>query len=280
MTFTQKLALTYYRTRINGLAVLSPKRAARLAFQLFCTTFRKPKKQVPAIFQQAEQLSFPLETLTIRGYRWNHPQPHKVLIIHGFESSARNFDRYVSLFIQKGYEVMAFDAPAHGISDGKQISLPLYVRTLQEVHQRYGPIQHFMAHSFGGLALLHFLETIPPDAATRVALIAPATETTSAIDGFFKVLGITPKLRPAFDQLIVDISGVRPSHFSIRRAIQQVPAQVLWLHDEEDDMTPLADALKVRDDHHPNVSFVITHGLGHRAIYRDAAVMQQVVEFL
>ncbi len=115
---------------------------------------------------------------------------------------------------------------------------------------------------------------------TRVALIAPATETTSAIDSFFKFLDLRPEIRKDFDQLIFDKSGHWPSHFSVRRAMQQVQAQVLWFHDEQDELTPLSDALKVRDDQHPNLSFVITQGLGHRAIYRDNKVVKQVIEFL
>lgn len=280
MTFAQKLAVNYIRAKLNLLSVLSTKLAAAKAFDLFCTPFRKPRKKTPPVFERGERLSFTLDGLTIRGYRWNHPQPHKVLIVHGFESTALNFDRYITPLTRKGYEVLAFDAPAHGSSDGKRITLPLYVSTLQEIYRLYGPIQSFMAHSLGGLALMLFMESIPHDGHFRVALIAPATETTSAIDSFFSFLDLRPEVRTAFDQLIFDRSGYRPSHYSIRRAMQQVRAQVLWVHDEQDELTPLADALKVRDDGHGHLSFVITQGLGHRAIYRDNKVTRQVVEFL
>ncbi|WP_315815632.1 alpha/beta hydrolase [Paraflavitalea speifideaquila] len=159
---------------------------------------RKSKKKTPAIFERGEQLSFSLDGITIRGHRWNHPQTKKVLIVHGFESTTKNFDRYISPLIRKGYEVLAFDAPAHGQSDGKQITLPLYIRTLQEIFHIYGPIQSFMAHSLGGLALMHFIETIPHDAHTRVVLIAPATETTTAIDSFFQIPGPATRDTPRF----------------------------------------------------------------------------------
>lgn len=280
MTFAQKLAVNYIRAKLNMISVLSTKRAARKAFELFCTPLRKSRKTPPPIFERGEKLSFSLGGITIRGHRWNHPQPHKVLIVHGFESTSKNFDRYITPLTRKGYEVLAFDAPAHGNSDGKQITLPLYIRTLQEIQRLYGPIQSFMAHSFGGLALTHFMETIPHDAHTRVALIAPATETTSAIDSFFRFLDLRPEVRKDFDQLIFDLSGKWPSHFSIRRAMQQVQAQVLWFHDEQDELTPLADALKVRDDGHAGLSFVVTQGLGHRGIYRDNKVVKQVINFL
>ena len=41
-------------------------------------------------------------------------------------------------------------------------------------------------------------------------------------------------------------------------------AKVRWFHDEDDDITPLADAKKVMDENYPHVDFVITRGLGHR----------------
>lgn len=280
MKFAQRLVVNYLRARLNLVALVSPKLAARQAFRLFCTPFRKPKKKVPSIFERGEALSFTLDGNLVRGHRWNHPQARKVLIVHGFESTARNFDRYITPLIRKGYEVLAFDAPAHGQSGGQQITLPLYVRTLQRIHAQYGPIDRFMAHSLGGLALVHFLERLPHSGAMRAALIAPATETTSAIDSFFRFLDLPASVRLAFDELIRELSGYPPSHYSIRRAMQQVQAQVLWFHDEQDELTPLQDALQVRDDQHPHLSFVVTQGLGHRAIYRDNKVVKSVVEFL
>lgn len=281
MKLAQKLAVNYFRAKLNLMALVSNKLAARSAFKLFCTPLRKPRyKKAPPLFSRGEALSFPLDGLTIRGHRWNHPRPHKVLVVHGFESTVKNFDRYIAPLLKKGYEVLAFDAPAHGGSDGQQITLPLYVRTLQSIYERYGPLQGFMAHSLGGLALMLFIETIPHSADTRVALIAPATETTTAIDSFFRFLDLPAGVRRAFDQLIHDRSGHWPAHYSIRRAMQQVSAQVLWIHDEQDELTPLSDAIKVRDDQHPHLSFVITHGLGHRAIYRDNKVTRQVIDFL
>src|SRR5688572_26259329 len=119
MKLAQRVALGIIRTRINVTAMASRKKAAALAFDLFCTPVRKSRKKPPPIFSSGEKLSFKLDKLTVRGHRWNHPQEKKMLIIHGFESSSRNFDRYIVPMIKKNYEVIAFDAPAHGESDGK-----------------------------------------------------------------------------------------------------------------------------------------------------------------
>lgn len=117
-------------------------------------------------------------------------------------------------------------------------------------------------------------------AATKLVLVAPATETITAIDSFFRFLQLDPAIRVEFDKLIIRKGGVSPGWYSIRRAMQHIRAGVLWIHDADDETTPLQDALKVRDENHPNIRFVITKGLGHRRIYRDNKVTREIVDFL
>jgi pimeloyl-ACP methyl ester carboxylesterase len=280
MKLSQRLALRYIRTKFKLLSTISKKKAAEKAFELFCTPQSRNKKKLPAIFETAEKLHFELEGVTIRGWRFNHPAERKALIIHGYESSVINFDRYVKLLIKKGYEVLAFDAPAHGRSGGKQINAPLYKEMIKQIHKLYGPVQSYMAHSFGGLAVCLALEEISHTKDYRVALVAPAAETTTAIDSFFKFLQLDPAIRPEFERLIIKKGGVSSDWFSIKRALKHIRASVLWFQDEEDDITPISDVLKVKEQNYHNVEFVFTKGLGHRRIYRDNKVVKSIVEFL
>jgi len=279
MKLAQKIAVNYLRAKLNIVALVSRKKAAAMAFEIFCTPFRKSRKKKPAVFANAEKLQLKIKGINIQGHRWNFPQDKKCLIVHGFESTSFNFDRYVNPLIRKGYEVLAFDAPAHGRSDGKQITLPLYVATIQKINDKLGPIHSYMAHSFGGLALTHFLETMPTEE-VKLVLIAPATETTTAIDSFFKYLHLDKEIRQYFDALIVKKGGRQPSEYSIRRAMEHIHAKVLWVHDEDDEMTPLSDALKIKADNHKNIEFMITKGYGHRRIYRENSVVKRILEFL
>lgn len=272
--------MSYIRTKFKLLASISKKKAAEKAFELFCTPQRRNIKPLPKIFEQAEPLHFSIDDIRVHGWRWNKDAGRKVLILHGFESSAVNFDRYVKPLTKKGYEVLAFDAPAHGKSGGRQINAPLYKRTIQEIIKRYGPVQSFMAHSFGGLALSLALEETSHTNDYRMVLIAPATETTTAIDFFFSFLHLDAAIRPEFDKIILKKGGVSPDYYSIRRAMKHIRAKVLWLHDENDDTTPISDVKKVKAENFPNIEFVITKGLGHRRIYRDNKVVKAVVDFL
>lgn len=279
MKLAQKIALNYLRAKLNIIAVFSKKKAAKEALKIFSTPFRKSKKKTPPVFLKGEKISFKLEDNVIRGFRWNHPAKMKILIAHGFESSIKSFDRYIIPFIKRGYEVIAFDAPAHGRSDGKTVNLLMYIDTLKEIHERFGPIDAYLGHSFGGLAITHFLENIEHNPDIKVVLIAPATESTSAIDTFFKILDLNTDIRKEFEELIYHHAGVMPEHYSIRRAIQNIKAKVLWFHDEDDDLTPISDTVPIRDANHSHVEFVISKGLGHKKIYRENKVVKRIVEF-
>lgn len=225
-------------------------------------------------------MQFKLNDSMVKGWRWNHPGDRKVLIIHGYESSVTNFDRYVRLLIKKGYEVLAFDAPAHGRSGGKKINAPLYKKLILEINKKYGPVQSYMAHSFGGLAVSLALEEISHTNDYRLVLIAPATETTTAVNSFFKFLQLDPALKIEFEKIIIKATGVPYEWYSIRRAMKHIRAKVLWFQDEEDDVTPLSDVLKVKAENYPHIEFVFTNGLGHRRIYRDNEVIKSIIDFL
>lgn len=280
MKLAQRLALGYIRGKLKILSKVSRKKAAQMAFDLFCTPQYRNKKKLPPVFKEAETLRDRFREYELVGYRWNKGAGKRVMIIHGFESSVVNYDRYIKPLVNKGYEVLAFDAPAHGRSSGKRINSLIFRDFIFYIQEKYGPVQSYLAHSFGGLAVCLALEMIPHDNDHRLVLVAPLTETSSAMASFFSMLKIEPSVQEEFSQIIFRYNGKAPDWYSIRRAIHHIKAQVLWFHDEEDAVTPLGDALRVREDGHPNIEFVISKGLGHRRIYRDNKVKKRIVDFL
>lgn len=281
MKFKQTITNRYIRTKFKFLSSISKKKTAEKAFELFCTPQFRNLNDLPLAFKEAEKLQGKFQQFNIVGYRWNKGAGRKALIIHGFESSVINFEKYVNPLIKKGYEVLAFDAPAHGRSSGKQVNAIIYRDFIKHIYSDYGPIQSFMAHSFGGLAISMALAEIKHDDNYHIVLIAPATETKTAIDLLFQFLRLDDAIvRKEFEQIITRMSGHHLSWFSIARTLQKIKAKILWIHDEEDKITPLKDVLTIKEENYPNIQFVITKGLGHRRIYRDTNVGKAVIDFL
>jgi pimeloyl-ACP methyl ester carboxylesterase len=276
----QQIAIGYFRTKFKVLSAVSNRKAAELALELFHTPQFRYKKPLPEVFKESDKLQFKLHGETVTGYRWNRGGHRKVLIVHGFNSSVAKFDRYVKPLIKKDYEVLAFDAPAHGYSSGKMLNAVMFKDMIVYLHKEYGPIKSYMGHSFGGLAIALALEEIEHDEEYRVVLIAPATESRTAIDTFFSFMKLNESVRKEFEEHITRLRNKPPQWYSVSRAVENIKAKILWCHDEDDNMTPWVDAKKVMDQQHFNIEFLVTKGLGHRRIYRDNKVAKAIIEFL
>jgi pimeloyl-ACP methyl ester carboxylesterase len=279
MALVKKLALKYLRTKFKVLSSINKKRTAEKAFELFTTPQHRNKKALPPVFQRAEKLQFTFNNLTVKGYRWNNGSEKKLLILHGFESSAVNFDRFVNPLVKLGYEVIAFDAPAHGRSNGKTINALQYKDFIKELNTRYGPIKNFITHSFGGLALSLALEEMKHDESFKAVLIAPATETITAANHLFRILKLDDEVRKEFDEYITNANNQPPSWYSVNRASANIKAQVLFLRDKDDDLTPLSDVEPLMKKNYQNFRFIISEGLGHRRIYRDQNTVKAIIDF-
>ena len=281
MAKNNKLLIKYIRAKFFILSRISKKMAAKEAFDLFCTPIPSEIPNHPALPPSNEALQFRLNGLLVKGYRWNKGGKERILVLHGFSSSASNFYHLASEFIKNNFEVLAFDAPAHGNSEGKNINVIVYKEMIKKIVDAYGPVQNYVAHSFGGLAVCIALEEISHPETTKVVLLAPATETTSAIDGAFTLLRIyNPSVRREFDNLILKLSGRPAEWYSIKRAIRNIKAKVLWIHDEGDNITPISDAKNALTGSPLNVKFIVTNGLGHRKIYKDQEVINTIISFL
>ncbi len=283
MKLAQRFLISYYKTKLKTIGFVSPRKAAEEAFELFCTPYgKKAKLKEPPVFHKAEKLLFDLNGLTIRGFRWipsGQPNGKKIVIAHGFRSFSFKFDKYVMPLLKEGYEVLAFDAPAHGISDGKQINAFIYKNTLLKIESLYGPVYGIMGHSLGGLAAALAFEEFSHPENRKLVLIAPATETERTLEDFFRIIPLTEKVKAAFLELIVEISGKPVSYYSVSRVVKAVHAPVLWVHDVYDPICPFADVKPLLTLDLPHVRFLITEHLGHSKVYKDNKVCSAIVQF-
>jgi pimeloyl-ACP methyl ester carboxylesterase len=282
MKLVQRIGLAYYRNKLKIIALVSPRKAAQIAFKIFCTPYTKRKKYLePLIFEQAEKLSFTLSHFKIHGFRWMPEKPNgfKVLICHGFDSLSYRFEGYIKPLLHEGFEVLAFDAPGHGVSSGSQITLPVYRDVVLEIHKKFGPIDGIMAHSLGGLGAGLALEKMENHQHKRFVLIAPATESVRAIQTFFKYIKVSNAVKEEFEKLIVELGNYPSSWYSVSRIIQEITTPTLWVHDKEDTITPFDDMKHLLEKNLQHIEFEITQGLGHSA-YRDDKITKRIVSFL
>ena len=278
----QKFLIQLYKAKFNTISVFSKQKAAESLFKLFCTPYSgKPKRKAPAFFKRANTINIQFEGNTIKGWQWipNNCNGKKVLIAHGFDSCSYKSEAIIHKLFLTGFEVLAFDALAHGESDGKTVNVNQYGDCIALIDETFGGLYAIVGHSFGGLAATLIVEK-KLQHIEKIVLIAPAVETTRAIDNFFTFLKMPLALKPLLEQYITEHSGQSPEHYSVTRALQFLKSKVLWVHDEKDFICPIEDLKPTKEKHLSHVEFYITSGLGHNAIYRNPNVLQKIAFFL
>lgn len=282
MKLAQRIVLGYYRNKFNTLSLVSPRKAAEQAFQLFCTPYTSKRNfKAPPVFENADKLTLTFNGITVKGFGWLPKENHngkKILICHGFDSYSYRFEKYIIGLIKEGFEVFAFDAPAHGISSGTTITIIQYRDMILKINEQYGPINGFISHSFGGLAIAMALEHMKDNEDKRLVLIAPATETTHAVDTFFKYVKVNNKVRKEFDKLIEEFGGYPASWFSVARVLQNIRTPTLWIHDRDDTITPYEHVHQLTEKGLSHIQFEITQGLGH-GLHVDDNIIKRVVTY-
>ena len=282
LKLTQRIIIRYYRTKFKIWEKVSPQKAAASLLQLFFTPYsNQSKAERPAIFHKAEKLSFNFNSHIIHGSRWksNHQNAKTILVCHGMNSCSYRFDKMIELLLRNHFNVLAFDAQAHGQSEGKILNALIYSEIILEIEKRYGPLNAIIAHSLAGMATCFAMEQLK-DADKKIVLIAPATETTTAVDNFFNIMHLTKSLREVFDEIVLNVRGLPASWYSATRAVQNFSAPLLWIHDKDDLICPYKDTMQIQKLKPGNIQFVTTTGLGHNKIYRDAGVQKMIIDFL
>lgn len=181
--------------------------------------------------------------------------------------------------LHHGYSVVAFDAPAHGVSEGNHTNYFEITDTVRAMVNAMGKhrIAGIVAHSMGGAAVINCLSK--EDLYVRTVLIAPALRLKELLGNMFHGHGIPPRL---YTSIIGEIEA--QYGYSIERdnpfnLLEQLDAEVMIAHDREDELIPFTDARTIAR-RHSHILLHPTQGLGHKNIIKDKNIANAVLQYL
>ncbi len=265
---------------LNAVDNMAPRLAGRLAFELFCRP-RRPalNAQDRKFLDSAEQMDFEMMGAMLRGYRWPGPTPEApaVLLLHGWESSSGRWRKYAKGLREAGFTVLAFDAPAQGLSGGKRLNLYLYSKAIGVFLTKTGPVAAIIGHSLGAGAAIMSMAVFEAPRPPKAILLATFAESSRVIADFGRLLGLREAVLAQTKRQILRRSGHPIEAYSIVRQAAQVKDVVgLVIHDQDDTVSPAAEGRAVAEAW--GAHYIETKGFGHRL--QDPAVLQHMVDFL
>ena len=261
---------------IRFTSIFIPILAKKLAYKLFFRAFRYPfKDDERRLKSEATLFDIIYKSQKIQGYKWG--EGNKIaLCMHGWSGRAVQFWKMIAPLNRAGYQVIAFDAPGHGKSEGQYTSLVDFKTIIFKLSKEYN-FDIVIAHSLGGAAsLLAVKEGLNPN---KLVLISPPVIPDLLLKEFRSRIGANKKVTNYIKDQIEKDFGFKFEEFFPESylPLENIPP-ILIIHDTSDRDVPFTNGQRLKELI-PKAQFMVTEDLGHTRIMRDDEVIQKIVDF-
>lgn len=248
----------------------SPKIPLRLHQEQLLNESERFSLKVKDEFFSGEELSF-------NGFKWGNG-PDKVILTHGWGSKAADFSEIIlALRELKNLEIIAFDAPGNGSSEGELSNLLLYIEAVKTVIAAFGSPKIFIGHSLGAMANVIALNGsgIKPDLLISLSPLVLLKENFKAS---MTAVQIAPAIQEQFLKDFEQRFGMSSSIFNLSEWYKENENLNHWLaYDQYDHIAPY-DYLKSFLEIYPSVSGKDYEHVTHERIIRSAEVIKDLKE--
>jgi pimeloyl-ACP methyl ester carboxylesterase len=275
-----------YQFALSVLGNISPRIAARTFIRFFSTPPRRAFRDHHLTLRKAAvetdtpltTYAFSKEPINVKTYTWGQGDK-KIILLHGWGGSALDFGQLVQTLVEHGYQVISFDQPAHGFSEGKSSNLVQWMHIIASFLQIEKSVYAIIGHSFGGLAATLTLarEKIH---LSRLVIMASSISTPDIFNQAYDQFDLHPKVRNAVPGLIQDSLREDIHDLDINKQFDAVNVdRMLFVYDENDAVISPAVSENFLSQH-PEIERFKINGDGHYRIIRDPQVLEKIVVFL
>jgi pimeloyl-ACP methyl ester carboxylesterase len=265
-------------TYLNSVALLAPQTAGRHGFALFCYP-RRPRLQAHQrhfLHTAVERFSLSHQGRRLQAYRWGSG-PRKLVFLHGWQSHSFRWKKYIEALSPADYSIYALDAPGHGLSEGRALTVPLYSAAIQQFIRQLGEVDTVVSHSIGSFSILHALHHEPTLPVAKLVVMASPGTAHSFIQFYQQTLQLSDRAVGATLQQFEQTIGQPVTYFEAARFAAGLNLPGLIVHDEEDREAPYSAALQIQKVW-PGARLLTTRGLAHNL--RSPEVVQAVAAFI
>jgi pimeloyl-ACP methyl ester carboxylesterase len=258
----QKIISTLVGGYLNTLSLFAPDKAGSQGVNVFCYPYRPALKRYHKDFLNAsEKFDFDFQGLRLQAYKWGNGS-RKILFLHGWQSHSFRWKNYIQSLSTEEFTIYAFDAPGHGFSEGRFLSVPFYSEAIQQFILKTGKIDTAVAHSVGSFSLVYTLYRLPLLPVNRLVLMAPPGEAMDFIEFFSQRLRLSERAIRITMNHFERRFGRPVSYFSTSEFAKSLRVPGIIIHDEHDEDTPHHYAQRINKAWDRSL-LITTKGLGH-----------------
>jgi pimeloyl-ACP methyl ester carboxylesterase len=262
----------------------NPDDLTGLLWQLICYSPKMPLRlQQEQLLNDAEKFTlivkdeyFAMRELHFNGFKWGAGKK-KVLITHGWGSKAADFSELITaLRAIDNVQIIAFDAPGNGSSEGELSNLLLFKESVKAIIRNYGLPDVLIGHSLGGMANAVALKELSVSPSLLISL-APLVRLKENFEASMNAVGVPQSAQVQFlDDFNVKFN-VPASNYNLNDWYPHDTAYKHWLAYDRDDLISTYNYL---DEFLNNYPFIIKKeyaGTGHERILKSVQLINDIV---
>lgn len=262
---------------LNILAYVAPKKASTMGFDLFTHPFRPSLTEKQKNYLEAAQYSrIHHADQFVQTYTWGRG-PVKILFVHGWQSHSYRWKPFIDALDPDKYTIYALDAPGHGLSEGRNLTVPLYGEILEIFLREIGAVDCLVGHSLGSFTALYTLYHKPELMPKRMVSLASPGSAEEFFSFYQKYLALSTKTLQLITDRFIQFFYKKPSYFSSAKFAEVLEIPGLIMHDWDDEDTPVQNSINLQAAWKGS-ELILTKGAGHNL--RLQMVVDKVVGFI
>ncbi|HTE01598.1 MAG TPA: alpha/beta hydrolase [Mucilaginibacter sp.] len=274
-------------TRVKTDPPSDPNEFTELLWQLICYSPKMSVRlQQQQLLDEAEKFSlkvsddyFAKQELKFNGFKWGNGN-RKVLITHGWGSKAADFTELIAALREiDDLQIIAFDAPGNGSSEGELSNLLLFILAVKAIVSAYGTPDIWIGHSLGGMANVMAVKEIgisPP-------LMISLTPLIRLKENFEASMNAADVPQIAQGKFLADFEHKFGKPASYYNLIDWYPTNVPfkhWLAHDRHDLVSTYDYMEEFLNSNPSIISQEHEGVGHERIIKSEAVINDIVTLI
>lgn len=267
--------MSFSRIIVKIVEKFNPTLAGKLSFRMFCRTkLALPRSIEMNIMNKSQREFITINDLKVTTYQWGNSDK-VILLLHGWESRASRFYAFIKELMENGYQVISFDAPGHGESEGKSTNILENYAIIKQLQDKYGSFDSIIAHSIG---VLNAFFALKQDIRTKsVIAISGVSDFSYLYEKYASFLGINQKTRGHFKKCIerffYQINDIW-THFSAHCEPEKLLSHICIIHDKDDKDVTITQSELLYSAYNTKANMHVTSNLGHLRILSDPNVIK------
>lgn len=209
----------------------------------------------------------------IKTYKYGHGKC--VWLVHGWSSCAFDFWPLMQQLAERGYSCISFDFPAHGISQGKQSSLPQMIKVFDDLSASLFAPNMIIAHSTGAsvVANSRWFKQCTCD----LLLISPVLNIYNSLQKRATASGFDQDL---LDQIVHDLYKKERLFLPNLNAMPKLKTfngELKIIHDRKDTHAPFSMSEELSQ--YTEAKLITANKQGHNKILRSRKLMTVIESY-